>query len=66
MNLQLGAEHDPRAPYNQPSNVDSPWCDECEEEMQIFDTFEYRRGIIITEWKCPVCGKIESNEPFES
>jgi predicted RNA-binding Zn-ribbon protein involved in translation (DUF1610 family) len=41
-------------------------CPECGEEMEFHDSFSFSfdpNAIVITEWICPNCGKIESDEP---
>lgn len=44
----------------------APICPECGTEMEINDVYSFSFGIgsaQITEWKCPECGEIWSDEP---
>ena len=55
MNYPTGANENPRAPWHE---SDTPECPECGEWMEFFDEHEYKRGIVIYEWKCPECQQI--------
>jgi predicted RNA-binding Zn-ribbon protein involved in translation (DUF1610 family) len=60
MNLPLGAEYDPHAPWNEKD--DETTCPECGTEMEYWDSGIYRRHEW-TAYKCFECGHIESDEP---
>ena len=61
-NYPLGAKDDDRAPYNEPDD-EAPFCEECGEIMIFYDSYPFDRKINVTEWQCPECGIIESDEP---
>ena len=58
-NYPLGAEHDPRAPYNQKENEDK------EIEVDITLTLRKTAKILTSDYDITDCGKDEDGEYFE-
>ena len=58
-NIPLGAEFDPKAPWN---DRDSQICPECGTEMEHWDYGSFR-GYKWEDYKCPECGYTTNNEP---